>query len=116
MGKPNDRSLGSSARRTRSARLARSARIPKSLVINGERWTVIRANLTRRGLLGLCVHTKLEIRLDTGLRGQELAETFLHEVLHACLPERFNVKTEEKMVLRIAPRLLGALKDIGWMR
>ena len=109
MGKPNGNTLGSKSR-------SRSAKVPKALTINGERWTVVRANLARRGLWGLCVHTKREIRLDSGLRGQELAETFLHEVLHACLPERFNAKTEEKMVFRLAPRLLGALQGIGWIR
>jgi hypothetical protein len=43
-------------------------------------------------------------------------DTFLHEVLHACLFEvdAWGAQTEERMIRRLTPRLLAVLRDIGW--
>lgn len=90
-------------------------KLPRSLVINGDRWRVLQKDLSNKDYVGLCVHRRCEIQVDSNLTGEEKLETFLHEVLHACLREPFAERTEERMVLRLAPRLLAALKDIGWV-
>lgn len=55
------------------------------LTIAGKRWTVkFVRKIMRDGVEcdGLCDYAKNEIRIRSGLRGQELADTLAHEVMH----------------------------------
>lgn len=90
-------------------------RLPRSMKINGEKWTVRLKHLAHRGLDGICLPRTREIFIDICLTPEERAETFIHEVLHACLREPWSTATEERMVKRLAPRLLAALDGIGWV-
>lgn len=91
-------------------------RLPRSVTIEGKRWRVVRKPLFRRGLVGLCVHRKREIWICTAVPRSELREVFLHEVMHACLPEPFARRTEEAMVTRLAARLVRVLPRLRWER
>lgn len=63
--------------------------------------------------LGLCVADRAVIFLDEGLDPQLMAETLLHETLHAvwhvqCLPAKLD---EEKAVTGLSKGLAGVLRD-----
>lgn len=88
--------------------------LPKTIQISGREWRVVIKPLAHRGLEGQCDYSKREIQIDSGLPVVERAEVFLHEVLHACLPEPWPTKAEETMVRRLAPRLLDALRSVSW--
>lgn len=71
------------------------------LTIAGKRWTLkyVRT-IVRDGVEcdGLCDYGKSEIRIRSGLRGQEFTDTLAHEVIHACgwhLHEDFVEQTAE---------------------
>lgn len=86
-------------------------------MVNGERWRVLRKRLAHRGLDGLChLPPRREIHLARGLSPRDLEDTFLHELIHACLSSRWNARTEERLVTKLTPRLLAALKDAGWIK
>jgi hypothetical protein len=91
-------------------------KLPRSLTINGQRWRVVIKPLIHRGYMGLCISKKREIQIDADLRGEERLETFMHELLHACLSTRWAPQTEERMVQQLSPRLLDALQGIGWVK
>jgi hypothetical protein len=91
-------------------------KLPRSVVINGQRWRVVRKPLHKRerGLMGQCCRSLLEIQLDTTLTGTDLIDTFLHEVLHACLGRGWDEVLEESIVRTVTPKLLEALQGMGW--
>lgn len=90
-------------------------RLPKSVVVAGQKWRVVLKPMAHRGLHGQCVYTTREIQVDSELPPDERTEVFLHELIHACLPETcWSPTAEERMVLRLSPRLLAALQGIGW--
>jgi hypothetical protein len=88
--------------------------IPTTLEINGERWTVRIRSLRKLGLLGLCTHKKRLIEIDSEIPPLEQQETFLHELLHACLTEHWREDVEESMISRLSPRLITVLRSMGW--
>ena len=88
-------------------------RLPRSLVIQGERWRVRLTDLPN-DRWGECSYDSREIRISRDLPVEERGEVLLHEILHACLPESWAPKTEERMVERLAPRLLDALRSLRW--
>lgn len=56
------------------------------LTIAGKRWTIKFVRKIMNGGVecdGLCVYGKCEIRIRSGLSGQDLADTLAHEVMHA---------------------------------
>lgn len=67
-------------------------------------------------LFGYCDHRHLTIHIDPDQADDYKRETVLHEVLHAVvsltnLSEEWGVEKEERMVARVAPLLLGVLRD-----
>jgi Zn-dependent peptidase ImmA (M78 family) len=88
--------------------------IPRALTVNGDRWRVLFRPLSSKNLNGFCDYQRREIWIDSEMTQAEQEVTFLHELLHACLPERFPARAEETMVRRLAPRLLESLKGIEW--
>jgi hypothetical protein len=91
-------------------------RLPRTVQVNGERWRVLLKPLARRGLDGLCRPDVREIHIDESLTAEERDETFLHELMHACVREPVSLRVEERLVNRMAPRLLAALESAGWLR
>lgn len=91
-------------------------KLPKTMLINGETWKIVRKPLFRRGLMGQCIHRTRQIEICSTLTGTELEDTFLHELLHACAKGFFQEDIEETMVSRMTPTLLAALKGLGWVR
>jgi hypothetical protein len=91
-------------------------RLPRTLTINGERWRVVRKPMLHRGLFGQCVPSLREIQICSWLTGDDLADTFLHEVLHACMGPGWKEEDEEAVVSRLAPKLLRVLDSIGWAK
>jgi hypothetical protein len=84
--------------------------------INGETWKIVRKPLYRHALMGRCFHKARKIEICSTLTGDELADTFLHEVLHACAKGVFQDEFEEAFIGRVTPTLLFALKGLGWVR
>lgn len=92
-------------------------KLPRTMEINGEVWRVVKRVPPDPHTDGMCGYSKRTIYIHPDLPKAEIAETFLHEVLHACLPETtWGARVEEKMVRRLAPRLLTALRGIGWVK
>ena len=91
-------------------------RLPKTVTINGKPWRVVLKPLFAKGFYGLCLRTAREIQIDDTITGDEREETFLHELMHACIRERVSDEAEERLVDRMAPRLLAALKSAGWIK
>jgi|LakMenE18May11ns_1017448.scaffolds.fasta_scaffold8859996_1 hypothetical protein len=66
--------------------------------------------------VGECNNEQLTITLDPSLAPSMLQETLLHEILHAAFhfigaSEDVDDKTEEKLVLRLSPVLMGIMKS-----
>lgn len=80
---------------------------------------------TGEDIYGATDHPTQRIVLDPEAAPDRKAETFLHEVLH-CVTEYCGIatemgsKTEEKLVRRLAPVLLGVIQDnpsfIGYLK
>lgn len=95
-------------------------RIPKQIRIGRQVWRVVRERrrarrtLQQQGLDGVCIPSARVIVLSRHLRGNALAHTFLHELLHAVVSSRRQVvswRTEEKIVSILAPTLLQVIRD-----
>jgi hypothetical protein len=56
---------------------------------------------------------KQRIRLGDWLMPQSMAEVLIHEVLHACWPNRWTLvgDVEETFVSALAPSLAGVMRD-----
>ena len=90
-------------------------KLPTSVLINGRRWKVKRVEPNTEWS-GLCVYAERTIYITTDLDDRDAQETFLHELLHALLPEReflWSEKLEELVIHMLAPRLVTTLKDMG---
>lgn len=66
--------------------------------------------------LGECNNEMLTITMEPNQAPSMLRETLLHEALHAAFhlvgaSEDIDEKTEEKLVLRLAPVLMGVIKE-----
>ena len=87
--------------------------IPKTLKINGRKWKVVVEEQEDRGH---CDHDARVITVADRLDKQDAEETFIHELLHALIPEQecvWTEKQEELVVELLAPRLLATLKSMG---
>ena len=76
-------------------------------------------------LLGRCDTEALVIVADDRQAGSQLAETLVHEVLHACFDligatEDVSSDVEERLVRRLAPVVAGVVADnpklVGWVQ
>lgn len=76
-------------------------------IIAGHRWTVrFVRSITHEGIScdGLCDYEKREIRIRSDLRGKALADTLLHEGMHAA-----GWHLHEEFVAQTATDLAGVL-------
>jgi hypothetical protein len=96
---------------------------PKFVVVGPHRYrvTVDRAAVDRvsveggERVVGACDRQRLEIVADPELAPSQLADTVLHEVLHAAFDligagEDIAADVEERLVLRLAPVLLQVVR------
>lgn len=104
-------------------RRIRGIYIPKQLLIRGRLWKVHiepelpawtdgAASMSEQGLMGITHRDRREIHLSGKLDERQLAETFVHELLHAVLPTTVEVAPaayEERLVNAAAPQLLKIL-------
>lgn len=94
-------------------------KLPKTLRIAGKKWKVERSepDNTANGLT--CYETRT-IYVSPHLTGDDAVDTFLHEVLHACLGHEVDLylpkKRDELLVLLLTPRLLEVLRQVGSWR
>ena len=75
-------------------------RLPKQVPVLGRPYVIKRVRMAE---YGACHFDLAEIHIRWGLKGDELAETFLHELLHAILYEsgadhRWSASTTESIV------------------
>jgi len=91
-------------------------KLPKSFTLNGRRWKVKLEALD--GDMGRCNHRERSIIIDPDQAADEMEDTFLHELLHACLGmelrEFIGAKREELIVEVLTGRLLSVLKQTKW--
>lgn len=90
-------------------------KLPTSVTIEGKTWRVVVKPLRRRNLAGQCVHRRREIQICESLDHEARAETFMHELLHACLHREPESTSEERFVRALSPRLLSTLRNLGWV-
>jgi hypothetical protein len=63
-------------------------KIPTTVKVLGETWRVKRVpGLIEKGYYGLASFKNRQIQLDKSLKGEELLQTFLHELGHAIFSE-----------------------------
>lgn len=87
-------------------------KIPDKVKIGRSTWKVIVSDsIDSYGAIGLCVYGDKEIFLSPNQTRNEMEETFLHELLHACWPDdECSPKLEEKLISKLSPILLKTLK------
>jgi hypothetical protein len=89
--------------------------IPKSVRIKKSKWKIILSDikLDTKMYNGLCIHQSREILIDPNLPRNEIEETFIHELLHACFPDGIcSYKKEEMIVTELARHLQPVWKQL----
>jgi hypothetical protein len=81
----------------------------RTVYIGGERWKVTRAARLRKNY-GECHYTTKTIRICSSLRGLDLMDTLIHEVIHARWPD-----LSEEAVEEVATTLAGILDAEGFV-
>lgn len=89
-------------------------KIPHKLKIRRSKWTVKfddKIEQTEKAV-GLCIRSTKQIFISPNQDRNEIEETFIHELLHACWPEDIcSDRLEEKIVAPMAEVLYNALKE-----
>lgn len=89
--------------------------IPKTVRIGPHRWRVRRRALDdEQQKYGRTDEQQLAITIAPWVRGSQLADTLLHELLHAIWAHTaldFDDDDQERIVRSLSPWLLGALRD-----
>lgn len=81
--------------------------------LNNQKWVVIFRK--PRNLQGLCNWERREIKINPALRGAELFEVILHEMLHAEMPDASEEAVERMSVeMTLAMEALGFLPQHKW--
>ncbi len=90
-------------------------RIPKKFKLNNKTWEVSVKDKKKfkkdERLMGVCYRNLHKIFINPSLTRNEIEETFVHELLHACWPPSLcSNKLEEKLVEKLAVTLYATLK------
>lgn len=88
-------------------------KIPRKVRIRKTMWKVSMNDDIehKHNAVGMCNYKAKEIILSPNQPRNELEETFLHEILHACWPETAcSQKLEEKIIGEMSPVLFEVLK------
>jgi hypothetical protein len=100
--------------------------VPETICIRGRAWAVRRESdlgdsrfdrAARRDLktaLGMTYYDPHEIHLRKHRNRRAEAQTFLHELLHACSRHKIPEKLEEKFIRNVEVALLQALEQMRW--
>lgn len=89
-------------------------KIPIKLKIRRSDWTIKfdKDIETTEKAVGLCIRDTKRILISPNQDRNEIEETFIHELLHACWPEdTCSHRLEEKLVERVAAVLTKTLRD-----
>jgi hypothetical protein len=108
---------------------------PKSVTVGPHVYRIVaqRAAIDRASaacgetLVGQCDRNTLTIVVDPSLAASQLADTVLHETLHACFDvigasEQVTMEIEERLVRALSPVLLDLLRRpdnchfVDWLR
>jgi predicted SprT family Zn-dependent metalloprotease len=109
---------------------ANSKTMPKKVKIGYANYNIIQQKEILEGkgkkreeLLGLCYMQESEIKICKSQSKEELANTLLHEILHAIMWSqglKLSESTEEKVVTQITNGLCCVIKDnpelISWLK
>ena len=87
--------------------MPRRKRQRRTVYIGEQRWKIIRAAL--RGIYGDCDYGTRTIRIHAGLRGVDLLDTLIHELIHARWPD-----LHEEAVVDFSETLSGLLDAEGF--
>ncbi len=83
---------------------------PKQLKIGNNQWNV-------EPIYGCTYYPSKEIVIACNLKGKDLEDTYLHELLHACFHEadiKLQHKQEEQIISALTPVLLEVLRQCRW--
>jgi hypothetical protein len=80
----------------------------RTVYINGQRWKIRWARL--RTICGDCDYATKTIRIDSRLKGVELMDTLIHEIIHARWPD-----LHEGAVLEVSTLLAHELQAAGFL-
>lgn len=89
-------------------------KIPTNIQINDSTWTIqLDAEIEKtHGAVGLCIYDLQKILISPNQDRNEIEETFIHELLHACFPDNVcSPKLEEKIVKQLSITLTKTLRD-----
>lgn len=89
-------------------------KLPRKLKIKRSTWQVKFDESIEKtdDAVGLCVFSSKKILISPNQDSNDLADTLLHEILHAIWPtDLCGDKLEEKLVARLAGSLLQILQD-----
>ena len=88
---------------------------PKRVTVGPHRYRVVvddNAIVASSGASGRCDAEGLVISLNGGMAPTALADTLLHELVHACVgPCNLDEKVEERVALALGPALLALIRD-----
>jgi hypothetical protein len=93
--------------------MTKAPKLPATVKIGHLDFAIVLASAADIGAYGDCNVDEQRIRVDKGLKPQTLAETLLHEILHASWPT--HMKTiggkEEDVVSALSPNLAQVWRD-----
>lgn len=90
-------------------------RVPNTLKIGWRQYTISRdRDLLARGRSGEIDSMEAKIRVGIEATPLQLAETLLHELIHAVDSDR-NLDLTETQVWNLSMGLTAVLQDLGWM-
>jgi hypothetical protein len=87
--------------------MPRRKRQRRTVYVGEHRWKITRARL--RGIYGDCDYATRTIRIHAGLRGVDLLDTLIHELIHARWPD-----LHEDAVIEFSETLSGVLDAEGF--
>lgn len=87
--------------------MPRRKRQRRTVYIGEQRWKITRATL--RGIYGDCDYGTRTIRIHAKLRGVDLLDTLIHEIIHARWPD-----LHEDAVVEFSETLSGVLDAEGF--
>ena len=72
-------------------------------------WTIERIPRVQDNRLGICYHEQQRIVYASKLKGRELLDTIIHEMLHALFPDEVEVRVDA-----MATDMMGILREAGF--
>jgi hypothetical protein len=88
-------------------------KLPASIKVGHLDFSIVLVPGADIGAYGDCHHDEQRIRIDAALKPQTMAETVVHEVLHACWPchMKGDGGREELIVTALSPNICQVMRD-----